>query len=32
MEIEVECTCPHCGKGFNTTVNIEPSDWYNDRD
>lgn len=32
MEIETEVTCPHCGRIFDATVEVEPSDWRDDRD
>jgi len=32
MEYEVTVICPHCGKEFQTTVEIEPSDFMYDRD
>ena len=29
---EVRCTCPKCGHEFEEEVEIDPGDFYNDRD
>ena len=32
MLVEIRCICPHCGEEFEDEVEIDPGDFYNDRD